>query len=324
MLERPHGGTLICRSRLNGREVAPMKYHQLRALVAISQHGTIRGAARSLALSQTALTKAIRELEIDIQAAVLHRSAQGIRLTQVGSELLRHAKLILAEIEDARETVRALVGSSTPSVSVAVTPAFSMLCLHETIERFRVRFPGASLSIRDAFLSRTLQLLREGSIDVAITALMPDVLGFDLAFEGVGDLDIAIAAGRNKYPTKIFELANLQAATWLLESSVGGISEAVRQWLLKHDGALPSCIVDCPSSMAQIVLLVDGNALAPVPRALFAIPWFSSLLQEVQVDAPNLSIPFGIALRKDSRLDAATEWFVESARLVMHSKGLAP
>ena len=299
-----------------------MKYHQLRALVAIAEHGSIRGAARSLTLSQTALTKAIRELEVDVQATVLHRSAHGIRLTQVGSGLLRHAKRILAHIEDARETVRALVGAITPHVSVAVTPAFSVLCLNETLQRFRIRFPDASLSIRDAFLSRTLQLLRDGSIDVAITALMPSELGFDLVFEQLGDLEIGIAAGRRKYPAKVLTLESLRSSTWLLESSVGGMSEAVRQWLLQHDGVLPPHIVDCPSTMAQIVLLIDGEAVAPVPRALFAIPWFSSLLEEVRVSAPKLSIPLGIASRKDSRLDAATSWFVESARLAMQSRGL--
>ncbi|MDM0043357.1 LysR substrate-binding domain-containing protein [Variovorax dokdonensis] len=301
-----------------------MKHHQLRALVAVAGHGSIRGAARSLSLSQTALTKSLRELELDLQAALLQRSPQGVRLTPVGLELLRHAKLILAEIDEARASVRHMLGQGTPGVNVAVTPAFSVLCLPETVARFRTRYPDAALSIRDSFISQTLPMLRDGTIDVAIAALLTEELGSDLTFESNGRLEVALAGRPGGFEDGPYRLADAaEAAPWLLDGSRGGISEAVRQWLSQHQVSPPSRVIECPSSLAALVLSTNGRAIAPVPRAMLAVPWIAAISRELPIVEPLPTVPFGVVLRKDSRLEAPAAWFVECARLVMREVSLS-
>ena len=51
-----------------------MKDHHLRALVHVAESSSIRAAARAMNLSQSALTKALRELEEDVGAQLLTRS----------------------------------------------------------------------------------------------------------------------------------------------------------------------------------------------------------------------------------------------------------
>lgn len=294
-----------------------MKHNQLRAFVAVAEQGTIRAAARSLALSQTAVTKSLRELEIDLQVALLDRSPQGVRLTEAGRELLHRAKLILTEIDEARASMRSLRGQAAPRVNAAMTPAFSLLCLPDALQRFRARYPDARLGLRDAFLSQLLPLLRDGSIDVAITALLPEVLGADLAFEPLGQLAIALSARPGRFGPGPHRLADLGDAVWLLDESPGGISEAVRQWLARHQAPMPRQVIECPSSMAALILSTQGEAIAPVPQAVLSLPWLSPLSAEVVVQEPLPSVPIGIVVRKDRRLDAAATWFVECARLAI-------
>lgn len=293
-----------------------MKKHQLQALVAVAEHGSIRRAANAVALSQTALTKALRELELDLQAALLQRSPQGVRLTPIGLQLLHHAKLILAEMDEARASVRHLLGLGDPPVKVAVTPTFSLLCLAETVARFRTRFAQAPLSIRDAFLSQTLPMLRDGTIDLAITAVMPEVLGSDLSFEALGTLEITLAGRLDELgpgPQSLTTLA--QAAPWLLDSSTGGTSEAVRRWLAQHGVTELPQIIECPSSMASLVLSTQGQAIVPTPRAILSVPWLAHFHREIKVAEPLPQLPIGIVVRKGHRLDGPAEWFAECARL---------
>lgn len=296
-----------------------MKNHQLRAFVAVAEHGTIRSAARSQALSQTALTKSLRELELDLQATLLHRSPQGVRLTTAGLELLRHAKLILADMDEARAAIRSLQGQGTPRVNAAMTPAFSLLCLPEALARFRARFPDAQLSIRDAFLSQLLPMLRDGTIDLAITALLPEVLGADLAFEPLGRVTIAMAGRPGRFGPGPHRLADLGDAVWLLDGARGGISEAVRQWLTRHQVPAPRRVIECPSSMASLILSTQGDAIAPVPQAALALPWLVPLTQEIVLQEPLPTVPIGLVMRKDSLLDAPAAWFAESARLAIRA-----
>ncbi|QOT82051.1 LysR family transcriptional regulator [Cupriavidus basilensis] len=298
-----------------------MKNHQLRALVSIAQYGSMRAAAKALSLSQTALTKSIREFELELHATLLHRSPQGVQLTDVGNELLHHAKLILAEMDEARAAVRAMLGRSTPRVTAAVTPAFSVLCLPQTLERFRSRFPDATLSIRDAFLSQTLPMLRDGTVDLAITALLPDTLGPDLSFEPWGMMSIAIVGRRGRFSKALRTIDSLTDAAWIMDSSSGGISEAVRRWLTQHNVSMPSTVIECPSSFASMVLITQGDVIAPVPRAMLSTPWLASS-EEIGLVEASPTVPFGIVIRAGSRLDAPANWFLECARITIKSSSL--
>ncbi len=54
-----------------------IKFHQIRAFVEVAREGSIRGASRALAVSQPALTKAIKELEEGLSAQLFVRRSQG-------------------------------------------------------------------------------------------------------------------------------------------------------------------------------------------------------------------------------------------------------
>ena len=99
-----------------------MKDHQLKALVQVADSGSIRAAARAMNLSQSALTKALRELEEDIGAELLQRSYKGIGFTPEGNALLIRARLVLATIDKARAEIRQMRGGAGAHVKAAITP----------------------------------------------------------------------------------------------------------------------------------------------------------------------------------------------------------
>ena len=84
-----------------------MKLHQLRAMLAISESGSIQEASRLLHISQPALSKGIKELEAELGVPLLIRSNRGITVTEYGERLVRRARLILEEVR--REIGRAHV-----------------------------------------------------------------------------------------------------------------------------------------------------------------------------------------------------------------------
>jgi LysR family tdc operon transcriptional activator len=198
-----------------------------------------------------------------------------------------------------------------------VTRAFSLLCLPDALQRFHNRYPDARLTIRDAFVSEILPMLRDGTIDVAITSLLPEVLGADLSFEPLGDVAVAISARAGAFSRDAYRLADLTESVWLLDHSHGGTSERGRQWFAEHDVPLLAQIIECPSSMASLVLTTQGKAIAPVPQAILSIPWLAPLLSEIHLEEPLPTTPIGLVKRKGNVPDAPVGWFVESARLAI-------
>jgi DNA-binding transcriptional LysR family regulator len=72
-----------------------MDFRHLRYFVAVAEEGTFTRAARRLYIGQPALSKQIHDLEEEIGAPLLVRSARGAALTAPGAELLEHARAIL-------------------------------------------------------------------------------------------------------------------------------------------------------------------------------------------------------------------------------------
>ena len=64
-----------------------MKLATLNTLIAAVDEGSLRGAARQIGVSQPALTKMIRELELELGTALLQRTSRGVLPTAQGKVL---------------------------------------------------------------------------------------------------------------------------------------------------------------------------------------------------------------------------------------------
>jgi LysR family transcriptional regulator of abg operon len=298
-----------------------VKQHQLRALVAIAECGSIRAAARAISLSQTALTKAMQELEEDLHVTLMVRSSQGVQLTPIGLELLERARSILGEIASARAHVESFRSGSPVRVAAAAGPAFLMSCLPDILGRFRSRYPHALLSLQDAFLSQTLPKLREGSIDVALITILPEYVGTDLLFESLGEIDIALLVRRGTRREAIPSIAALVDEPWVLDSSSAGVSEVVRRAFAQQDCALPMRSVESFSTVSSLALVEECGFIAPSPRVTLKAAHMAMRFSELELQRPLPRIPFGLLLRRDSKLSPASAWMCECLRAIARQPG---
>ena len=72
-----------------------MKLHQLQYVVAIANHGSIRKAAQSAFVSEPAISKSLRELELEYNTTLFERSHTGMTLTRDGEDFIVYAQEIL-------------------------------------------------------------------------------------------------------------------------------------------------------------------------------------------------------------------------------------
>ena len=140
-----------------------MKLHTLQALVAAVEEGSLRGAAKRLGVSQPALTKAIRDLELELGASLLVRTTQGVVPSAQGMVLHEHALRVTRELTSASDKIKQLSGRMTGQLSVGAVPLAVMLLLHEWLLAVCLdesSSPSSALSV-------TFQLLgREVMIDI--------------------------------------------------------------------------------------------------------------------------------------------------------------
>lgn len=74
-----------------------MTLQQLKYVVTVADKGTISEAAKELFISQPSLTKAIKELENEMQITIFNRTNKGIVVSNVGDEFLAYARQVLEQ-----------------------------------------------------------------------------------------------------------------------------------------------------------------------------------------------------------------------------------
>jgi DNA-binding transcriptional LysR family regulator len=78
---------------------------QIEYFVAVAEEGHVGRAACKLRIAQPALSRQIRKLEDELQRPLFLRTPRGMRLSDVGTIFLGHARIILEEVRAAREAV---------------------------------------------------------------------------------------------------------------------------------------------------------------------------------------------------------------------------
>jgi LysR family transcriptional regulator of abg operon len=279
-----------------------VRLSQIHHFVAVAQHGSLRGAAHAVGVSQPAITKSIRQLEDELQVRLLQRTARGAVPTVAGKAFLARARVIQAELRKVEEEVEALRGGAG-SVAFGIAPAACMLLVPEAMTHFRRRYPQASVRIVEGVNSALLPLVRDETLDFSVGQSAEDRADRGLRFRSLFRLSLNVV-GRQGHPLReATSLAQLAAATWLVfyPLGTGALAKAFRA----AGAALPATIVQCESYASALALLAKTDTLGLIAPQVLAEPYAQRYLQRLPIRESLPAPQVGIHLRSDAPLTPA-------------------
>jgi DNA-binding transcriptional LysR family regulator len=137
----------------------------MRVYVAVAEARGFAAAARRLAMSPPAVTRAVAAVEKRIGAQLLRRSTRVVKLTEAGERFLVDCKRILAAIDDAEEAAAGSQGALRGLLSITASVMFGKLFVAPLLLEFLAQH--REVTGRALLLDRVVDLLEEG-IDVAV------------------------------------------------------------------------------------------------------------------------------------------------------------
>lgn len=282
-----------------------MRDHQLKAWLGLVETGSIRAAARSLHLSQAAVTKAIRELEEDLDAPLIVRSSRGITLTECGRQLTVRAQQAQNQLALARQDIRQLLGGDQARVSVAVTPMAFLSVLPDVLRAFRRTMPMADLSVEEGLMPAVLPALRAGTVDFAVAAPIQEILGSEFDFEPLKALEVMIACRRGHPLEQATRWEDLVEYEWLMQLSPGSQHTFLLDQLGKLGLPLPRRIIRTNTFGVTSTLLATTDALTTIPAGILNIAPHADQIARVPVDIALQPLTLGIVTLRDNPLSLA-------------------
>jgi DNA-binding transcriptional LysR family regulator len=150
-----------------------MELRHLRYLCAVAGNLSFTLAARQLHVSQSGVSGQVRELERELGVSLLRRNQREVRLTPEGAVFWEHAKEILSRSEQAMQVTRRTSQGDAGQLRIGLCGPVTALFLPKLVRRFRRRFPGVTLALRERSPSAQVGALLEGSIDIGFTRGVP-------------------------------------------------------------------------------------------------------------------------------------------------------
>ena len=150
-----------------------LKIRHLRVIDAIDRHGSLLGAARSLHVSQPALTRTLHEVETLVGGGLFTRHARGVQTTAMGSMLCETARTVLGQIRRLQNDMARMADTGGTVITVGALPVAAAGLLPAVLRELCDKSPDLNVNVLQGRTEELLPRLWSGDIDLIIGRLYP-------------------------------------------------------------------------------------------------------------------------------------------------------
>lgn len=302
--------------------IRPLTSHltmrHLRMVVAIVEEGNLVRAARRLNMTQSAVTKALQEVEALTRTHLFDRSNRGVAPTLFGDTLAEHARLVLTQLEHAEEHLSDLRDGRGGRVAIGTLLAASAELLPSAIVRLRSERPKLVVKIVEGTDDMLIPALKAGELDLVIGRLSERRESVNLNQEVLTE-DSACVVVRPGHPLAgraRLSLAELTQWEWILPPPETNMRRQIDITFMEEGLEPPVHAIDSVSLLTnrQLLRATDHLGVFPAQVARQEATLGSVVILPVVLRATAGLI--GITTRANTRLSPAAGVFVETLRAV--------
>lgn len=250
-----------------------MDLKQLEYFIRVAELGSFTRASDVIDIAQPALSRQVRQLEVELRQNLLVRNGRGVVPTDAGKRLLEHGRGILHQVERAKEDMNRMRGALGGRVAVGLPPSVAGVLTVPLVRAARERLPDAALSITENLSTAMQESLLTGRIDIALlynpqpspdvdseTVLEEDLFLVSATSSGSG-------AKRSGAPLALHQLADQPLVIPTRPNAIRMLVEAE----LAAIGRRPQIALEIDGVAAILALVADGAGHAVLSRNAVAI-----------------------------------------------------
>jgi DNA-binding transcriptional LysR family regulator len=278
-----------------------LKSRQMLLLIALYEVKSLRKAAAMLNMTQPTATKLLQDLEHNIGLPLFDRGRRGMQPTNYGEVMIRHARLVLADLERTRLELEALSSGATGQIKIGAVISAIPFLLARAVAKLKRQHPRLFVSIDVGTSDALVPALAKGELDVLLAR--PLVLADRPEFnyeELVGEpLHIVSRVEHPLASAASVSLQDLAPWPWTLLPAGSPMRKVLQPVFAEIGPGQPSDVVETSSMMTMIALLQESDMLAVMPADVTDFNVRHGLLRRIPIDLPPIMGAYGIVTRRD-------------------------
>ncbi|MDX5409360.1 MAG: LysR family transcriptional regulator [Thauera sp.] len=242
-----------------------MNLNLLRIYVAVVEAQGFSRAAEALDISQPAASKAVKELETQLDTVLLERQGRSFQLSEPGRMLFDYGRSIFALEREADEVIRSFGALDRGQLTIGASTTIATYWLPPYLARFHERYPGISLRLVSANTAHITEQLLECGIDVALVEGPVADARFETRAWREDEMVVIVSREHPLPDDDVIAPAALAEHLWVVRERGSGSREATDSILAGLGIAAPQTI-EVGSNEAIVQTVAAGAGLGLVPR----------------------------------------------------------
>jgi len=288
-----------------------MKFNQLRDLVAVAEHGSLRAAARHLDTAQPTITRSLSGLERELGAPLFVRKSRGMIATPLGEAFVRRSITILNDLRHAKEEFEQMRGSAIGSLAIGLSIAAHLWLLPQVLKPFRRQYPKVRMRIVEGLYPTLEAGLQDGSIDFYVGPDPGHALPGLLRKEQILTGRRSVLCRANHPLAKATSLKALVNSEWITTSITPKAENEIGDLFRRYHLPEPTLAVQSQSALTLLTCLANSDLLAMAPIQWMDSPFAEGILATIPVKEELSAPPIIVVSRSDVPLTPAAVFLVD-------------
>ncbi len=299
----------------NDRFRRRLKLHDLDILMAVMQTGGMGKAAIQLSMSQSAVSKAIADLEQILGVKLLDRSRRGAEPTPYGSALIKRGFAVFDELRRGVEDIDFLSDPTAGQIRMGAPEPVAAAIVSPVIDSLSRQHPKIDFYVTSADLSILYRQLSERKIEFVISRMLGPPTEEQSA-EVLFHDPLVVIAGKSNPLTRRRKItfSELMEEPWTVQPTDTGFGSLAANAFRAAGLAPPRLTVATTSFNLRSELLETGRFLTVVPHFSVRLPRPHPSLKVLPVEFPNVGHQVAIITLKGLSLSPLAQLFLDRVR----------
>ena len=297
--------------------LSKLRIKQLQLLIALDDLKSLHKAAGAMAMTQSAASKALQELESMFDAPLFERSKSGMIPNQLGHCVIRYARLVATDLTALCQDVAEIRSGRGGRLAVGAIMGAIPACVVPALNRLHAGQPNLSIEVVEDTSARMLPQLDDGRLDLVVgrAAVAADPSKYHYRPLGDEPLSVVVGYGHPPLLKKEVQLRELAGHRWVVYPSHMPLHALLEREMDLAGLAMPDNPISTASTFVTVALLQSSSELVSLlPSAIAAMFVERKMLRIVPVRLKSPSQTFGVVTRRGGVLSPLAEQFIELLR----------